>query len=319
MNYIDILLILIIVLSVWSSVKQGFILSSLSLLSWVGSLAAGFLAYRPLAGFLQALMPFAGFWLPPLSFMIGVLLGKLLLDAIITRFLDRVPYEAHNSRLNKLLGAIPGFANGFIWAILLSGILMLIPFTNSLSEQTRNSTLAGKLVARISWLDDSLSPVFSGVFNNTIPDKHTAKGEHDEFIKLPFKVKDATNRTDLEAEMLVLVNKERKERGIKPLKADPAMAVVARKHSADMFARSYFSHYTPEGADPFDRMKKGKITFLLAGENIALAQTLSIAHTGLMNSPGHRANILNPSFGRVGIAILDGGIYGLMITQNFRN
>lgn len=38
-----------------------------------------------------------------------------------------------------------------------------------------------------------------------------------------------------------------------------------------------------------------------------------------MESPGHRANILNPEFGRLGIGILDGGIYGLMITQNFRN
>lgn len=51
----------------------------------------------------------------------------------------------------------------------------------------------------------------------------------------------------------------------------------------------------------------------------ALAPTLSQAHTGLMNSPGHRANILNNGFGRVGIGILDAGIYGLMITQNFRN
>jgi uncharacterized protein YkwD len=66
-------------------------------------------------------------------------------------------------------------------------------------------------------------------------------------------------------------------------------------------------------------MKKGKIIFLTAGENIALAQTLAVAHTGLMNSPGHRANILNPAYGRLGIGILDGGIYGLMITQNFRN
>ena len=76
---------------------------------------------------------------------------------------------------------------------------------------------------------------------------------------------------------------------------------------------------TPERLSPFDRMKKHKIRFLAAGENLALGQTLNICHRGLMNSPGHRANILNPAFGRVGIGILDGGIYGLMITQSFRN
>jgi len=47
--------------------------------------------------------------------------------------------------------------------------------------------------------------------------------------------------------------------------------------------------------------------------------SVRIAHAGLMNSPGHRANILRPQFGRVGIGIMDGGVHGLMVTQNFRN
>jgi uncharacterized protein YkwD len=66
-------------------------------------------------------------------------------------------------------------------------------------------------------------------------------------------------------------------------------------------------------------MRTANIHFETAGENLALAQTVEIAHVNLMNSPGHRANILNPSFGRVGIGILDGGFYGLMISQEFRN
>jgi uncharacterized protein YkwD len=119
--------------------------------------------------------------------------------------------------------------------------------------------------------------------------------------------------------MLVLVNEERAKAGLKPVRADSEIQVVARKHSADMFARGYFSHINPDREDPFDRMRKGGIKFLAAGENLALAQTLTIAHNGLMNSPGHRANILQPAFGRLGIGILDGGIRGLMVTQNFRN
>ena len=126
-------------------------------------------------------------------------------------------------------------------------------------------------------------------------------------------------REDLEAKMLVLVNEERQKVGLKALKADPEMLVVAREHSKDMFARGYFSHETPEGLSPFDRMKKAKVRYFAAGENLALGQTLNICHRGLMNSPGHRKNILNPAYGRVGIAVLDGGLYGLMITQNFRN
>jgi len=86
-----------------------------------------------------------------------------------------------------------------------------------------------------------------------------------------------------------------------------------------MFERGYFSHYTPEGKDPFDRMKDANVQFLAAGENLALGQTLLICHQGLMNSPGHRANILRPNYNRVGIGILDGGFHGLMVSQEFRD
>jgi uncharacterized protein YkwD len=86
-----------------------------------------------------------------------------------------------------------------------------------------------------------------------------------------------------------------------------------------MFERGYFSHNTPEGKDPFHRMREAKVMFRTAGENLALSPTVQIAHTGLMNSPGHRANILSPAFGRVGIGIMNGGRRGLMVSQEFRN
>jgi uncharacterized protein YkwD len=66
-------------------------------------------------------------------------------------------------------------------------------------------------------------------------------------------------------------------------------------------------------------MREAHVRYLTAGENLALAPTLQVAHSGLMNSPGHRANILHPQFGRLGIGILDGGIRGLMVSQEFRD
>ena len=141
---------------------------------------------------------------------------------------------------------------------------------------------------------------------------------HEE-IDLHFTYENPEVRSDLEAQMLVMVNKERTKAGLQPLKADPLETIVARAHSKDMFVRGYFAHVNPDGKSPFDRMKAAHVKFRTAGENLALAQTLEIAHTNLMNSPGHRANILNPKFNRVGIGIQDGGFYGLMISQEFRN
>jgi len=54
---------------------------------------------------------------------------------------------------------------------------------------------------------------------------------------------------------------------------------------ADMFARVYFAQVTREGRDPFDRMREASVSFLTAGENLALAPTKQVAHTGLMRSP----------------------------------
>ena len=318
MNYIDFLLLLVIALSVWFDIKRGFIVSSLFLVSWVSSLAAGFLIYKPFGNLLLKVLPIVEFWIYPLGFILIIITARYVLDKITVRILDNVPESVDDHVVNKTGGIAPGLVNGFIWSALLATFLLLTPLTK-LSRDAHDAYFTKGLTAKVSWLEKKLSPIFGEAFNKTIR-KTTVDGEHD-MVTLPFKVKakDVIMRRDLEAEMLKLVNKERAAKGLKPVKADEELAVVARKHSLDMFERGYFSHYTPEGEDPFDRMHADRLVFLTAGENLALSQTLDMAHDGLMKSPGHRANILNPTFGRLGIGILDGGIYGLMITQNFRN
>lgn len=119
--------------------------------------------------------------------------------------------------------------------------------------------------------------------------------------------------------MLAMVNEERAHEGLSPLTVDPDMRAVARAHSQDMWSRQYFSHEDLDGGSPFDRMRAGGVSFRTAGENLALAPTTAIAHRGLMNSPGHRRNIMEPAFGRIGIGVIDGGTRGMMFTQVFAN
>jgi uncharacterized protein YkwD len=318
MNYIDLLLFIIIVWCILVGARRGFILSSLELFSWLGSLVIGFAGYAPLSAALLRVFPAIGVWSAALSFILIIIVARILLNALAGRILELIPFRVHSWALNKVLGIVPGFINGYIWAALLAALLLLIPFTSRLSTQDRQSKLASGLVDEVTWLDNRLSPIFGGALNRLVSNPGGESGEK-KFIKLPFRVEHPKVRPGLEAQMLQLVNQERTSRGIAPLKADPALTLIARKHSVDMLARGYFSHYTPEGADPFTRMHDDNIRFLTAGENVALAPTLPLAHDGLMHSPGHRANILNPAFGRIGIGIEDGGIYGLMITQDFRN
>ena len=121
-----------------------------------------------------------------------------------------------------------------------------------------------------------------------------------------------------EREMLTLINEEREDKGLPPLDWCQDCAEVARSHSKDMYRNGYFSHVDLQGLDPFERMKRSRIAYGAAGENLSIAPSIEEGHDGLMNSPDHRANILRPVFDEVGIGCYSGP-YGFMCTQVFRS
>lgn len=318
MNWIDAVLFVIVLLALWGGWQKGFIVGIADLTVWIGSLLIGFLTYKYLGVLLQKIFPALGVWRLPLAFLVTIIIARIVLSVIVNALLKNTEAAQHQNPFNHALGLIPGLVNGVIYATIIAALLFALPMSNTISEQTRSSRFAGKLASGVEWFDDKVSPIFGDAARQTM-NKLTVEPESDETVHLPYTVSNAQPRPALEAKMLQLLNQERTQRGLAPLKADPELTKVARAHSNDMFARGYFSHYTPEGKDPFDRMKAAHIKFLTAGENLALGQTLEICHEGLMNSPGHRANILQPAYGRVGIGILDGGFRGLMISQEFRN
>ncbi|NPV71523.1 MAG: sporulation protein [Firmicutes bacterium] len=126
-----------------------------------------------------------------------------------------------------------------------------------------------------------------------------------------------TGLTAEEKQMYDLVNKERVAAGLKPLEIDMRLVELARLKSQDMSDKGYFDHLSPTYGSPFDMMKKAGITYRAAGENLAGAPTVEMAHNGLMNSPGHRANILNTMFTHIGIGVAKSSRYGLLFTQMF--
>lgn len=318
MNYVDIILLLVIALAIWAGWKRGFIIGSINLIVWIGSLLAGFFFYQYAGEFLKRMFPRLGVWTLPIAFLFIVVLSRIVLGLIFNTFLRRTPQETHAHGVNRFLGIFPGIINGIIYATIIAALLLSVPLMYGITQKAKESALTKRLAINVGWLDDKLSPIFDEAVKKSLS-RTTVEPESDETVKLNFTVADGKARADLEMKMLELVNQERTKRGLKPLQWDPELLPVARSHSQDMFSRGYFSHYTLEGKDPFDRMKAAGIKYYSAGENLALGPTLSICHEGLMNSPGHRANILNPTYGRVGIGILDGGAYGLMISQEFRN
>ena len=318
MNPIDALLALVLLLSVWSGWTRGFVLTSLQLLALAASLVLAFVGYRHVAAWLEAQAPTLGVWIMPLSFLGTYALAHLVLGAFAAAVVRAVPHAAHAHRGNKALGLLPGFTGGLVNAAVLSIVLLTVPILDGLSAMARESVMASRLSAPADWLEAKLSPIFDLAIQRSLkllivpPESRVS-------IDLSFQAAGAKVRPDLEARMLDMANAERARQGVQPLKPDPELAEVARAHSRDMLVRGYFSHVTPDGEDPFDRMRKANVRYRMAGENLAFAPTLPAAHQGLMNSPGHRANMLRPQFGRLGVGVLDAGRYGLMVTQNFRN
>lgn len=317
MNWVDILIVAIIGLTAWLGWSRGFILGSLDLIKWGGSLVLGFLFYPYMIQFFETVFNDSA-WLLPVAFIVTLLIARVLLGVLVRLVVRTIPERVNESGLNRIFGILPGAFIGFAFAVILSALLLALPLKDSITNETRTSRLAGPLAMQSQWFNKKLAPVFDAAVRQTM-NRFNTGAETKHFVPLAFTHQNPQVRVDLEASMLVMVNAERAKAGLKPLAADPELSNVARAHSKDMFARGYFSHDSPDGKDPFDRMKDANVKFLTAGENLALAQTLELAHKNLMNSPGHRENIMNPAYGRLGIGIQDGGFYGIMVSQEFRN
>lgn len=106
--------------------------------------------------------------------------------------------------------------------------------------------------------------------------------------------------------MLTELNQRRASKGLAQLTLDSRLSALAYEHAADMAARAYFDHNTPEGVSPFGRMDRAGYIYSYAGENMALNQNAGAACRALWESPEHRANTLETHYLKVGIAAVRG-------------
>lgn len=125
----------------------------------------------------------------------------------------------------------------------------------------------------------------------------------------------SSNVSDFERQVVELTNAERAKAGIAPLEIYGPLMNVAEAKSQDMANLGYFSHTSPTYGSPFDQIKAAGIQYRAAGENIAQGQrTPEQVVNAWMNSPGHRANILNASYTHIGVGFVENGYYW---TQQF--
>ncbi len=122
-----------------------------------------------------------------------------------------------------------------------------------------------------------------------------------------------------EATLLALTNEARRAAGRRPLEPLPALVAVARRHSADMAEHHFIAHVSPTTGTPEARVRRAGLGAMYVLENVGAAASAREVHEGLMGSPGHRANVLDPNATHLGVGVArdpsPGG--GLLVTENF--
>ena len=309
MSLADALIASLLLIGLVSGWKRGFLVATLELVAVAAGAVVAYFVYGYPAWLLSERWPAVDAWIPALCFATVFIMVMLAIASIGHGLLRLLPARIRSHRLNRTTGVVPGLVNGALQATVAAALLGPLAATG---------WIAPAFQAPAAPVQALLSPIFDPALRSmrhvvSLPDRRDAT------VALDFRVAQATERPELEARLLELVNAERARHGLSQLRPDPELTPVAREHGRDMFARGYFSHYSPEGQSMDDRLKRHQVRYLIAGENLALARSLDGAHEGLMKSPGHRANILRPQFGRLGIGVLDGGRHGLMVTQNFRD
>ena len=322
LNWLDILIIFIIIFYGFEGYSLGFLLATIDFVSFILSFILGITFYSRIAGFLIATFKISQGFANAIGFFIGAAFFEIVFNFVLKTLISGIPFLSKGPKnenlkmLNQLFGIIPGVLSGLLLSSFILSLIVTLPFSVFLKHSVANSKIGNVLVENTQGFSKNWNNIFGGAVNDTLSFL-TVEPQSNETLDLHFKVLDTTVDTKAEQQMFVMVNNERTSRGFDPLVFSEDLAQVGRAHCVDMFQQGYFSHYTPKGLSPFDRMLSVRINFNYAGENLALAPNVSLAMNGLMQSPGHKANILSVNFKKVGIGVIDGGVYGQMYCQEF--
>lgn len=318
MNWVDLAIFGLLVLFTLSGFYKGFIRQIADFAVIIIALLVSINFYPGVATIISGRFSIPQNFSRVTAFFLIWIVIQFALNLIIYFLYPKIPEVVRKSTLNRAFGALPGFLWGFVFIAIFLTLLVALPVQTNAKKDILASKSGSYIVAQTSGMEKYASGVFGSALNDTLTFL-TIKPNSGETVDLGFKTTDVQVDADSEKAMLDAVNKERTTRGLESLVMDQKLQEVARAHAKDMFARGYFAHVNPDGKDPFDRMKEAYIKFTVAGENLALAPNVNLAHEGLMNSPGHRANILTREYGKVGIGCIDGGKYGKMFVQEFTN
>lgn len=317
-NWVDLVIILVLIYFISEAWRHGFWVLLADFAAFLGSILISLRAYKFISSLLQNNFSLTRSISNALGFLLTAVISEAILGFIFAHLITKIPEKYWKNKYMKYLGILPALGEGLILVAFILTFILGLPVNPQLKDAVSKSKIGGAIVKQTSGVERKINEIFGGVVQDSLT-YFTIEPKSNESIPLNVGSLNLTVDTQSEQQMYGMVNQERANKSVAQLSWSDAIAQVARAHAKDMWVRQYFSHYSPEGRDVGYRLAAAGISYSFAGENLALAPTVETATTGLINSPGHRANILETGFHKVGIGVIDNGFYGKMFVQVFIN
>lgn len=317
LNWID--LIFVFVLVYFALSNNGFIRTSVEVLGFIISLFLSYRFYDFFARFYVLNFQISRGFASVLGFFSVWFIVEFILFMVSFFYLNKFLKKAIHHPADSVFGFLAGAVQAFLIFLFFISLVFALPVRPQIKQSVLNSKTGPFFVSLSRSFESSVKEVFGEAANETL-NFLTIQPRSQLTVDLNFEAPQQTLAVDAQSEnvMLDLVNKERIDRGLKPLSVDAQLRAVARDYATEMFANGFFSHTSAvDGSDASERVSRRNINYTLLGENLAYAPDVYVAHQGLMNSAGHRENILTADFGRAGVGVIDAGVYGKMFVQLF--
>lgn len=315
-NIFDYVVIAVLLIYIFEDISFGIIPAGIGFVSTLCAFFLGIIFYPFFSEFIVKNFSLTKGFSDAISFLFVTGAGFILVSTIFNFFRRRYIFLVFPKIANMAGGAFFGVLSYFFIASFAVALLLSFPVSETIKDSIRQSVSGRFFFTRTQGIESAVRKIFGGAIEETI-NFLTIKPGSNESIRLNFSTRSYKIDEKSQNKMLEMINEERRKKNLGEIVRDEKLLQVAQEHAKDMLERGYFSHYTPEGLSPFDRMEMANIPFQSAGENLAFAPDVQIAMDGLMKSPGHKQNILSPNFKKGGIGVIDAGIFGKMFVQEF--
>lgn len=315
-NWVDLVILVVILYFLTEAFRVGFWAMLTDFLYLLFAIIVSFVGYRYAADLFRSNFSISHSFSNALGFLLTAVLSGVFFSFFFSFLIHKIPEKYWKGRWNYFLAILPAIGESLIIVAFALTLAIGLPISPKIKSQISDSKIGGIIVRNTSGFEARLDDIFGRAIKDSLSYLTVNPGSR-EIIPLTFGEQKLLLDETSEIAMFDLVNKARANQRLLQLERSEELVKISRAYAREMWEKKYFGHYSPEGESVGNRLDNAEINYIYAGENLAMAPTVSLAQAGLINSEGHRANILDAKFKKAGIGVVDNGVYGKIFVQVF--